>query len=72
MHDELKVLRGFLSICASCKMIRDGHGKWTRMEKYIRDHSDIDFSHGICPDCARKLYPELYHGLEHLKSKAGT
>lgn len=69
MQDELKVLRGFLSICASCKMIRDENGKWIRIEKYIRDHSEVDFTHSICPDCARKLYPELYDDLENDKKK---
>jgi PAS domain S-box-containing protein len=64
MQEELKVLRGFLAICSSCKMIRDKNGKWVRIEKYIKDHSEVDFTHGICPDCARKLYPELYTDLE--------
>ena len=56
---EIKQLRGFLPICASCKKIRDDNGYWTQVEVYISDHSDTEFSHGICPDCARKLYPEL-------------
>jgi len=58
--EEIKVLRGFLPICASCKKIRDDKGYWTQMEAYIRDHSEAEFSHGICPECAKKLYPELY------------
>jgi hypothetical protein len=58
--EETRVLRGFLPICASCKKIRDVDGYWTQMEEYIRDHSEADFSHGICPECAKKLYPQLY------------
>jgi AmiR/NasT family two-component response regulator len=53
----VKVLRGLLPICASCKKIRDDQGYWHQVEVYIRDHSEARFSHGICPDCARKLYP---------------
>lgn len=56
---EVKTLRGFLPICASCKKIRDDNGYWNQIEAYIRDHSEVEFSHGICPDCAKKLYPEL-------------
>lgn len=57
---QVKTLRGLLPICANCKRIRDDQGYWHSVESYIREHSDADFSHGICPDCARKLYPELY------------
>lgn len=56
---DLKILSGFLPICASCKKIRDDDGYWNQIETYIRDHSEAEFSHGICPDCAKKLYPEL-------------
>jgi DNA-binding NtrC family response regulator len=59
---EIKQLRGILPICASCKKIRDDKGYWTQVEVYISDHSDTEFSHGICPDCAHKLYPELFPG----------
>lgn len=55
---EIKVLKGFIPICASCKKIRDDKGYWTQVEKYVADHSEAKFSHGICPDCAKKLYPE--------------
>ena len=55
---EVKKLSGFLPICASCKKIRDDKGYWNQVEKYISDHSEAQFSHGICPDCMRKLYPE--------------
>ncbi len=56
---EVNVLRGILPICASCKKIRDDKGYWNQIEAYIQDHSDTLFSHGICPDCAKKLYPTL-------------
>lgn len=56
---EVKQLSGLLPICASCKKIRDDRGYWQQIEFYIRDHSDADFSHGICPDCARKLYGDI-------------
>ena len=57
---EVKALSGLLPICASCKKIRDDTGYWNQIETYIRDHSEADFSHGICPDCAKKLYPEYF------------
>lgn len=57
---KVKILSGFLPICASCKKIRDDKGYWNQIESYIRDHSEAEFSHGICPDCAVKLYPEFY------------
>lgn len=57
---EIKTLGSFLPICASCKKIRDDKGYWKQLETYIRDHSGTEFSHGICPDCAVKLYPEYY------------
>jgi hypothetical protein len=62
VRQEVKVLRGFLPICAACKKIRDDAGYWTQIESYIRKHSEAEFSHGICPDCARELYPDLVKG----------
>jgi nitrogen fixation/metabolism regulation signal transduction histidine kinase len=59
LKQKVKTLSGFLPICASCKNIRDDNGYWNQIEEYIRDHSEAEFSHGICPDCAKKLYPEL-------------
>ncbi|MFA5205752.1 MAG: PAS domain S-box protein, partial [Lentisphaeria bacterium] len=56
---EVKVLSGLLPICAACKKIRDDHGQWNPLELYVHHHSEARFSHGLCPDCARKLYPEL-------------
>jgi AmiR/NasT family two-component response regulator len=61
---EVKTLSGLLPICASCKKIRDDQGYWQQVEVYICDHSEAEFSHGLCPDCAQKLYPEFY-GDEH-------
>ena len=58
--DEVKILSGFLPICASCKNIRDDKGYWNQIEAYISEHSEAEFSHGICPGCAKKLYPEIY------------
>ena len=57
---KVKQLSGFLPICASCKKIRDDQGYWNQIESYIRDHSEAEFSHGICPECAKKLYPKEY------------
>jgi len=54
-----KTLRGLLPICASCKRIRDDHGYWEQVEVYIQKHSNAGFTHGICPECAHRLYPEL-------------
>ena len=57
---EVKTLSGLLPICASCKKIRDDRGYWNQIEFYIRDRSEAEFSHSICPECAKKLYPEIY------------
>lgn len=57
--EEVKTLSGFLPICASCKKIRDDRGYWNQIETYISDHSEAEFSHGICPECCKKLYPEF-------------
>ncbi len=56
---ELKVLKGSLPICSSCKKIRDEHQHWHPIENYIRDRSEAEFSHSICPDCVRQLYPHI-------------
>jgi hypothetical protein len=57
--DNIKTLKGLLPICANCKKIRDDKGYWNQIETYVRDHSDAEFSHSICPDCAEILYPEI-------------
>lgn len=64
---RVKMLTGLLPICASCKKIRDDDGYWHQVEEYIMDHSEADFSHGICPDCMHKLYPEFYSQSEKLE-----
>lgn len=56
---EVKQLRGIIPICASCKKIRSDAGSWERLEAYISSHSEAQFSHGVCPDCAKKLYPDV-------------
>ena len=55
---QIKVLRGIIPICSSCKKIRDDAGYWQQVEEYISEHSDALFSHGICNDCMQQLYPE--------------
>ncbi|MHB8895070.1 MAG: PAS domain-containing protein [Candidatus Geothermincolia bacterium] len=54
---RVRLLSGLLPICSSCKKIRDDQGYWKQIEVYIRDHSEAEFTHGICPECARTLYP---------------
>jgi PAS domain S-box-containing protein len=58
---RVRTLEGMLPICATCKAIRDEEGQWHRIESYLRQHSRARFSHGICPDCARDLYPDEFH-----------
>ncbi len=60
---KIKRLSGILPICSSCKKIRDDQGCWSQVENYIKKHSEAEFTHGLCPECAHKLYPE------YLKSK---
>jgi two-component system cell cycle sensor histidine kinase/response regulator CckA len=57
---RINKLNGLLPICAHCKKIRDDKGYWNQIESYIREHSEAEFSHGICPECAQKLYPEFF------------
>ncbi|MFH2092878.1 MAG: hypothetical protein ABIJ31_10995 [Pseudomonadota bacterium] len=56
---EIKILKGIIPICCVCKNIRDDKGYWNQLEAYIQEHSDAEFSHGICKECASKLYPEI-------------
>jgi len=58
--DEIKQLRGILPICAKCKKIRNDKGFWEKIEVYICEHSDAEFSHGLCPECAKNLYPDYF------------
>lgn len=61
---EVKTLQGLLPICASCKKIRDNKGYWNQIEAYIGKHSEVIFSHGICPECEKKLYPFILENSE--------
>jgi hypothetical protein len=56
---DIKTLSGLVPICANCKKIRDDKGFWTQVESYIQERSQARFSHGICPDCMKKLYPNF-------------
>ncbi|MCK4826007.1 PAS domain S-box protein, partial [bacterium] len=57
--ERIKTLRGLLPICMHCKKIRNDKGYWQQVEDYVQDHSEAEFSHGICPECIDKYYPEL-------------
>lgn len=57
-QSEVRSLEGLLPICASCKRIRDAQGRWHQVERYIARHADVTFSHGLCPDCLARLYPD--------------
>ena len=57
--EEIKVLSGLLPICSSCKKIRDDKGYWNQIEDFIQEHSEAKFSHGICKECVKELYPDL-------------
>lgn len=57
---EVKVLRGLIPICASCKKIRNDGGFWQQLEEYLSEHSEAEFSHGLCQPCIKKLYPGVY------------
>lgn len=65
---ELKQLKGIIPICSNCKQIRDDKGAWNKLEAYISNHSEADFSHGICPECISQLYPDI--NLEEQKGDA--
>ena len=58
---KIKSLHGLLPICCGCKKIRDDHKYWHEVDRYLAEHSDVTFTHGFCPECARKYYPELDH-----------
>lgn len=56
---EVKTLSGLLPICAHCKKIRDDDGYWNQIESYMAKRTDVEFTHGICPDCAKKFFPDF-------------
>jgi hypothetical protein len=57
--EEIKTLSGLLPICTTCKTIRDDKGYWNQIEGYIQKHLDAQFNYSICPDCAKKIYPDI-------------
>ncbi len=63
-RDEIKKLKGIIPICCNCKKIRNDSGYWEQVETYIENHSNAEFTHGICPDCTEKLYGDLLHDEE--------
>ena len=65
LYQRIRILEGFLPICANCKKIRH-ENSWDQIEKYIADHSLAKFSHSICPDCMKKLYPKYYESASGL------
>jgi CheY-like chemotaxis protein len=69
---QVKKLSGLLPICASCKKIRNDEGYWQNVEIYIHEHSEADFSHGLCPECMQTLYPDLYGQLESRRNDIVT
>ena len=58
-QEQLTTLKGLIPICSSCKKIKNDEGLWQQLEEYISNHSEAQFSHGLCPDCVRTLYPDL-------------
>ena len=67
---EIKTLRGIVPICATCKKIRNDKGFWQQVEVYMHAHSEVEFSHGMCPDCLRKFYPDILEKLESGEARA--
>lgn len=65
--EEIRTLRGMLPICASCKKIRNDQGYWEQIEHYIAERSEAEFTHSICPDCVKTLYPELARKMAEAK-----
>lgn len=68
---DIQPLTGLLPICASCKNVRDDEGYWNQIESYIKQHINVDLSHGMCPDCMEKMYPE-YAKRINANHKLGT
>jgi hypothetical protein len=58
--EDVRILKGLLPICSSCKRIRNENGQWEMIEGYIKNHSEAEFTHGLCQECSVKLYPELF------------
>ena len=68
---SVKILKGMLPICSSCKMIRDDRGYWDLLEAYISENSEATFSHGVCPTCIKELYPDQYEKVMAIMGVAG-
>jgi len=68
--NEVRTLRGLIPICAKCKKIRDDKGFWQQVEVYVRDHSEANFTHGFCPECARQIFAEINQDDAKLREKA--
>jgi hypothetical protein len=66
---EVRTLSGMLPICSSCKKIRDDKGYWSQIESYISEHSRAEFSHGICPECEKKVHEELNTLMKEMKDR---
>jgi HAMP domain-containing protein len=64
---KVKTLSGLLPICASCKKVRDDKGYWSQIDAYISEHSDAEISHGLCPDCMQKIYPDIWDKMKKTK-----
>jgi len=62
--EEIKELKGIIPICSSCKKIRDDGGYWHEVEVYVKNHTEAEFSHGLCPECAKKIYPKSFKDKE--------
>jgi len=67
--DDIKTLKGIITICANCKSIRNGKGQWESVESYIGRHTEAEFSHGLCRDCQNALYGENYSRLKNISSQ---
>lgn len=66
---KIKKLSGLLPLCSNCKKIRDDKGYWNKIETYIRNHSEAEFSHGLCPDCAQALYSDYFKRQDEAKAR---
>jgi hypothetical protein len=61
---KVKTLSGLLPNCSACKRIRNDKGYWNQIEIYIQSHSDAEFTHSFCPECMKRLYPEIFDGIK--------
>lgn len=68
---EVETLRGLLPICACCKKIRDDRGYWNHIEAYLRQHTNTEFTHTLCPECVKQYYPDLWKQMEMVKGHGG-